>query len=90
MLILGERLRTGSHQPLEGPAIYYEMIRLRPLSRSQLCRPSQGLRRNYMAILPRNHHCLYACRRNRLYHHADLLIHPFLRFNQHGTRIGSH
>jgi hypothetical protein len=93
MLTLGERLRTGSHQPLEDPAIHYEMIRHRPLLRLRRP-PLQGSRRRYMAIVPCNHReahsCLYACSRNHLHRLEDLLTLPFLRFYHHGTKIGSH
>jgi len=94
MLKLGERLRTGSHRPLEGPAIHYEMIRRRSLRRSRLRRPpSQGPRRTYMATVPRNRRearsCLYACSRNRQHRLEDLLILLFPHFYLYGMRIES-
>ena len=95
MLKLGERLRTGSHQPLEGPAIHYEMIRRRLLLRSRLGRPrSQGRRQTYMATLLCNRQealsCLFACSRNHHHRLEDLSILPFLQFCLSETRIESH
>jgi len=82
ILMLGECLRTGSRQPLEGPAIHYEMIRLHPLLRSRVHRPqSQGPLRKYMAKVRHSHQPA----------HSYLCVcSPFPQFYQRGKRIESH
>ncbi|KAF8235511.1 hypothetical protein L208DRAFT_752498 [Tricholoma matsutake] len=95
MLALGECLRTGSHKTPEGPATHYETIRLRLLLRLRShSPPSQGPRRKYMAIVPCNYQPAaswsYAYSLSHPHHLKDSLIHLFLRFSCHGTRIESH